>query len=43
MLEIKQLIVIAQKLRAQYQRSFSLDGRHVGDIGEVLGADKYGL
>lgn len=43
MLEIKQLLEITQKLRTQYQRSFSLDGRLVGDIGEVLVAEKYGL
>lgn len=43
MQEIKQLLAITQKLRAQYQRSFSLDGRLVGDIGEVLAAEKYGL
>lgn len=43
MQEIKQLLEITQKLRTQYQRSFSLDGRLVGDIGEVLAAEKYGL
>lgn len=43
MQEIKQLLEITQKLRTQYQRSFSLDGRLVGDIGEVLVAVKYGL
>ena len=43
MLEIKQLLEITQKLRTQYQRSFSLDGRLVGDIGEILAAEKYGL
>jgi hypothetical protein len=43
MQEIKQLLEITQKLRNQHQRSFSLDGRLVGDIGEVLAAEKYGL
>lgn len=43
MQEIKQLLEITQKLRTQYQRSFSLDGRLVGDIGEILAAVKYGL
>ncbi|OYQ48620.1 DUF6998 domain-containing protein [Flavobacterium aurantiibacter] len=43
MQEIKQLLAITQKLRAQYDRSFSLDGRLVGDIGEVLAAAKYNL
>ena len=43
MQEIKQLLEITQKLRTQYQRSFSLDGRLVGDIGEILAAEKYGL
>lgn len=43
MQEIKQLLDITQKLRTQYKRSFTLDGRLVGDIGEVLSAEKYGL
>jgi hypothetical protein len=43
MQEIKQLLEITQKLRTQYQRSFSLDGHLVDDIGEVLAAEKYGL
>jgi hypothetical protein len=43
MQEIKELLEITQKLRTQYKRSFSLDGRLVGDIGEVLAAEKYGL
>lgn len=43
MQEIKQLLKITQKLRTKYGRSFSLDGRLVGDIGEVLAAEKYGL
>ena len=41
--EIKQLLAITQKLRNGYKRSFPLDGRLVGDIGEVLAAAKYGL
>lgn len=43
MQEIKQLLAITQKLRTHYKRSFTLDGRLVGDIGEVLAAEKYGL
>ncbi len=43
MREIKQLLEITQQLRDQYKRGFPLDGRLVGDIGEVLAAEKYGL
>ncbi|HEY0046924.1 MAG TPA: hypothetical protein VGB44_09475 [Flavobacterium sp.] len=43
MQEIKQLLEIIQKLRDQYKRGFPLDGRLVGDIGEVLAATKYGI
>ena len=43
MKEIKELLSITKKLKAQYDRSFTLDGRLVGDIGEVLAARKYGL
>lgn len=43
MQEIKQLLSITQSLRNQYGRAFPLDGRLVGDIGEVLAAEKYGL
>jgi hypothetical protein len=43
MREIKQLLAITQQLRDQYKRGFPLDGRLVGDIGEVLAAEKYGL
>ncbi len=43
MQEIKQLLTITQDLRDKYKRSFTLDGRLVGDIGEVLAAEKYGL
>ncbi|NHM08045.1 hypothetical protein G4D82_12505 [Flavobacterium sp. CYK-4] len=41
--QIQQLLSITQQLKAQYGRSFSLDGRLVGDIGEVLAAEAYGL
>ncbi|AZJ36620.1 hypothetical protein [Tenacibaculum singaporense] len=43
MKEIKQLLEITNKLRERYKRSFPLDGRLVGDIGEVLCAEKYGI
>jgi hypothetical protein len=43
MQEIKQLLSITKTLKEKYNRSFSLDGRLVGDIGEVLAAEKYGL
>ncbi len=46
MQEIKQLLEITQKLRENpnhHGRKFSLDGKLVGDIGEVLCAAKYGL
>jgi hypothetical protein len=44
--EIKQLLSITHKLRERYKllnKQFSLDGKLVGDIGEVLAAEKYGL
>lgn len=44
--EIKQLLAITQKLRTKYfdqKKKFSLDGKLVGDIGEVLAAEQYGL
>jgi molybdopterin converting factor small subunit len=44
--EIKELLAITQKLRDKYihlNKQFSLDGKLVGDIGEVLAAEKYGL
>ena len=44
--EIKQLLDITKKLRDKYihlNKQFSLDGKLVGDIGEVLAAEKYGL
>lgn len=46
MQEIKQLLAITKQLRdnPKHQgRKFSLDGKLVGDIGEVLAAEKYGL
>lgn len=46
MVEIKQLLEITKNLREKYksyERGFSLDGKLVGDIGEVLAAEKYGL
>lgn len=46
MLEIKQLLEITKKLRdnPKHQgRQFSLDGKLVGDIGEVLAAEQYGI
>ena len=44
--EIKELLAITKKLKDTYihlNKSFSLDGKLVGDIGEVLAAEKYGL
>ena len=44
--EIKQLLAITQTLKDKYihlNKQFSLDGKLVGDIGEVLAAEKYGL
>lgn len=44
--EIKQLLAITKKLKEKYihfNKNFSLDGKLVGDIGEVLAAEKYGL
>lgn len=46
MKEIKELLKITHKLRERYKKQkkqFSLDGKLVGDIGEVLAAEKYGL
>jgi hypothetical protein len=43
MQEIQQLLSITRQLKAKHGRSFTLDGRLVGDIGEVLAAEKYGL
>ncbi|HBG69817.1 MAG: hypothetical protein A2W93_00365 [Bacteroidetes bacterium GWF2_43_63] len=44
--QIKQLYKITQQLREKHRRwnkQFTLDGKLVGDIGEVLAAEKYGL
>jgi hypothetical protein len=44
--EIKQLLEITKRLKEKYihlNKNFSLDGKLVGDIGEVLAAEKYGL
>ena len=43
MKEIRQLLNITMSLKEKYGRNFSLDGKLVGDIGEVLVAEKYGL
>lgn len=46
MQEIQQLLTITKQLRnnPKHQgRKFSIDGKLVGDIGEVLAAEKYGL
>jgi len=43
MKEIKQLLAITNSLKEKHHRNFTLDGKLVGDIGEVLVAEKYGL
>jgi hypothetical protein len=46
MKEVEELLAIVESLRKQYEQfglRFSLDGKLVGDIGEVLAAQKYGL
>lgn len=44
MKEIKQLLEITQRLRNTYPfKNFTLDGKLVGDIGEVLCAELYDL
>lgn len=43
MIEITQLLKIVRSLKEQYSRGFTLDGKLVGDIGEVLSSEKYGL
>lgn len=46
MQEIKQLLAITHSLKEKYKhhnKSFTLDGKLVGDIGEVLVAEHYGL
>jgi len=40
---IQKLLDITQKLREDYGRGFTLDGNLVGDIGEVLYKEYYGL
>lgn len=46
MQEIQQLLTITRALKEKYKhhsKSFTLDGKLVGDIGEVLVAEHYGL
>lgn len=44
MKEIKELLNITNKLKEKYpMKSFTLDGKLVGDIGEVLVSEKYGI
>jgi len=43
MKEIKKLLQITDNLREKYPRSFPLDGRLVGDIGEILACHNYQL
>lgn len=46
MQEFQQLLALTKQLRdnPNHQgRKFSLDGKLIGDIGEVLAAEKYGL
>jgi hypothetical protein len=46
MKEIKQLLKITNNLRTKYNKygkNFTLDGKLVGDIGEVLTAEKYSI
>ncbi len=46
MKEIEELLEITEKLRnlkIAQERKFTLDGNLVGDIGEVLAAEKYGI
>ncbi len=46
MQEIKQLLAITLQLKEKYKhwnKNFTLDGKLVGDIGEVLAAEKYNL
>ncbi len=40
---IEELLGIVMRLRASYPKKFTLDGRLVGDLGEVLVAQKYDL
>ena len=46
MKEIKELLAITKSLKKEYgnhKRNFTLDGKLVGDIGEVLVANKYDI
>lgn len=46
MQEIQQLLALTRALKEKYKhhnKSFTLDGKLVGDIGEVLVAEHYGL
>lgn len=46
MIEIRKLLKITTKLRSKYTgegRTFTLDGKLVGDIGEVLTKEKYDI
>lgn len=43
MKEIKQLLEITNKLKIEYFRRFTLDGKLVGDIGEVLAKEHYNI
>jgi hypothetical protein len=46
MQEIQQLLALTRALKEKYKhhnKSFTLDGKLVGDIGEVLVAEQYGL
>lgn len=46
MKEINELLAVTKRLREKYKKfdkGFTLDGKLVGDIGEVLAAEKYGL
>ncbi|MCH3881705.1 DUF6998 domain-containing protein [Tenacibaculum aquimarinum] len=46
MKEIKELLAITKRLREKYKlqkKNFTLDGKLVGDIGEVLVSEKYGI
>jgi hypothetical protein len=41
--EIIRLLDITKSLRGKYSRSFTLDGRLVGDIGEALAKEFYNI
>jgi len=40
---IKQLLAITDQLKVKHSRNFTLDGKLVGDIGEVLAAEVYAI